>query len=199
MREEVSRVPSACVGAGSSVPMSGTLFLDEIGELPPAAQIRLLRVLQESTFERVGGERSLKVEVRIIAATHRDLAAMVQSGMFREDLWYRVAVFPMSCRRYGSTPKIFRRWRSILPTAPLFALASLHRCFRLTTSHCSALIPGRGTSANSPRLSIAPSSWAKAGPGNCQSPGRGSNIGVLSQRANVTPRSPRIQLQHLYH
>jgi hydrogenase-4 transcriptional activator len=74
---------------------AGTLFLDEIGELPPAAQVRLLRVLQEGVFERVGGEHSLKVDVRIVAATHRDLAAMVQSGLFREDLWYRVAVFPI--------------------------------------------------------------------------------------------------------
>ncbi len=73
----------------------GTLFLDEIGELPPAAQVRLLRIVQERTFERVGGEQSIKADVRIIAATHRDLAAMVQNGTFREDLWYRLAVFPI--------------------------------------------------------------------------------------------------------
>jgi hydrogenase-4 transcriptional activator len=73
----------------------GTLFLDEIGELPLAAQVRLLRVLQDGSFERVGGEHSLKVDVRIVAATHRDLAVMVQERTFREDLWYRVAVFPI--------------------------------------------------------------------------------------------------------
>jgi hydrogenase-4 transcriptional activator len=73
----------------------GTLFLDEIGELPVAAQVRLLRVLQDGSFERVGGEHALKVDVRIIAATHRDLATMVQERAFREDLWYRVAVFPI--------------------------------------------------------------------------------------------------------
>ncbi len=73
----------------------GTLFLDEIGELPLAAQVRLLRVLQDGSFERVGGEHALKVDVRIIAATHRDLAVMVQERAFREDLWYRVAVFPI--------------------------------------------------------------------------------------------------------
>jgi formate hydrogenlyase transcriptional activator len=73
----------------------GTLFLDEIGELPPAAQVRLLRVLQEGVFERVGGEKSIKVDVRIVAATHQDLATMVQHGKFREDLWYRIAVFPI--------------------------------------------------------------------------------------------------------
>lgn len=73
----------------------GTLFLDEIGELPAAAQVRLLRVLQDSMFERVGGEKPLHVNVRIIAATHRDLARMVQDQNFREDLWYRIAVFPI--------------------------------------------------------------------------------------------------------
>jgi transcriptional regulator with GAF, ATPase, and Fis domain len=73
----------------------GTLFLDEIGELPLAAQVRLLRVVQEGTFERVGGERVVKVDVRIVAATHRDLTTMVQHGTFREDLWYRLAVFPI--------------------------------------------------------------------------------------------------------
>ncbi len=73
----------------------GTLFLDEIGELPQAAQVRLLRILQDGTFERVGGQRQLTVDVRITAATHRDLGRMVSEGKFRADLWYRIAVFPI--------------------------------------------------------------------------------------------------------
>lgn len=73
----------------------GTLFLDEIGELPPDAQVRLLRVLQDGTFERVGGRRTHTVDVRIVAATHRDLHTMVQARAFREDLWYRISVFPI--------------------------------------------------------------------------------------------------------
>jgi transcriptional regulator with GAF, ATPase, and Fis domain len=73
----------------------GTLFLDECGELPPAAQVRLLRILQDGTFERVGGERQLHVDIRIVAATHRDLSAMIGDGRFRHDLWYRLAVFPI--------------------------------------------------------------------------------------------------------
>ena len=71
----------------------GTLFLDEIGELPAAAQVRLLRVLQDGTFERVGGQEELHTNVRVIAATHRDLAELVRLGKFREDLWYRIHVF----------------------------------------------------------------------------------------------------------
>jgi transcriptional regulator with GAF, ATPase, and Fis domain len=73
----------------------GTLFLDEIGELPAAAQVRLLRVLQDGSLERVGGQRPITVDVRIVAATHRNLETMVAAGQFREDLWYRISVFPM--------------------------------------------------------------------------------------------------------
>jgi transcriptional regulator with GAF, ATPase, and Fis domain len=73
----------------------GTLFLDEIAELSLAAQVRLLRVLQDGTFERVGGQQAQRVDVRVVAATHRDLRALVAEGRFREDLWYRLAVFPI--------------------------------------------------------------------------------------------------------
>lgn len=73
----------------------GTIFLDEIGDITPATQIRLLRVLQEEAFERVGGADTIKVDVRVIAATHRDLTQMVREGEFREDLYYRLRVMPL--------------------------------------------------------------------------------------------------------
>lgn len=73
----------------------GTIFLDEIGDLPMAAQIRLLRVVQQKELERVGGSRTIQVDVRIIAATHRNLEQMVGANKFREDLWYRLNVFPI--------------------------------------------------------------------------------------------------------
>lgn len=74
----------------------GTIFLDEIAELPSAAQVRLLRVLQTKEIERVGGSKTINVDIRVIAATHRNLEEMIQSDRFREDLWFRLNVFPIT-------------------------------------------------------------------------------------------------------
>lgn len=74
----------------------GTIFLDEIGELTLPAQTRLLRILQNKEIERVGGEKTIELDIRVIAATHRDLREMVRQGEFREDLWYRLNVFPIN-------------------------------------------------------------------------------------------------------
>ena len=99
----------------------GTLFLDEIGELTPVAQVRLLRILQDGTFERVGGQRQLTVDVRIVAATHRNLQAMVADGLFREDLWYRLAVFPIHL------PALREHMEDIPELAAHFALKASRR------------------------------------------------------------------------
>jgi len=73
----------------------GTIFLDEIADITPLAQVKLLRVLQESEFERVGGNKTVKVDVRVVAATNKNLAAAVEEGKFRDDLYYRLQVFPI--------------------------------------------------------------------------------------------------------
>ncbi len=89
----------------------GTLFLDEIGDMPLSMQVKLLRVLQERCFERVGSNKSIEVNVRIIAATHRNLEVAIQEGKFREDLFYRLNVFPIEMpplrNRSSDVPLLF--------------------------------------------------------------------------------------------
>jgi two-component system response regulator HydG len=92
----------------------GTLFLDEIGDMSPSTQAKILRVLQEHEFERLGGTRTLRVDVRLIAATNRDLPSMVQSGLFREDLYYRLNVVSIEM------PPLRERKDDIVPLANSF-------------------------------------------------------------------------------
>jgi PAS domain S-box-containing protein len=75
----------------------GTIFLDEIGDVPPSTQIKLLRILEEKEIERVGEHKTIKVDVRVVSATNRNLEALIQEGFFREDLYFRINVFPITC------------------------------------------------------------------------------------------------------
>ncbi len=99
----------------------GTLFLDEVAELPAGAQVRLLRVVQEGELIRVGGTEAVKVDVRIVAATHRDLAGMVERREFREDLFYRISAFPIVI------PPLRERGADLDQLADHFAVRAAHR------------------------------------------------------------------------
>jgi two-component system response regulator AtoC len=102
----------------------GTFFLDEVGELKPAIQARLLRVLQERAFERVGGTRTVEVDVRWIAATHRDLRRQISEGTFREDLYHRLSVFPVRL------PPLRDRPADILPLSEVLLARACHNLKR---------------------------------------------------------------------
>ncbi|MBD3399933.1 MAG: response regulator, partial [Candidatus Coatesbacteria bacterium] len=99
----------------------GTLFLDEVGELPPATQVKLLRVLQDQRFERVGGEQTLQVDVRLLAATNKDLAAEVAAGAFRDDLYYRLKVVQLV------VPPLAQRPEDLLPMISRFVAEAAER------------------------------------------------------------------------
>lgn len=118
----------------------GTLFLDEVGDIPPELQPKLLRVLQEQEFERLGSTRTIRVDARLVAATNRDLARMVADRQFRSDLYYRIKVFPIVIpplrERPGDVPllvryftqKHARRMSKKIETIPVEALEALARC-----------------------------------------------------------------------
>ena len=95
----------------------GTIFLDEVGDIPPAIQIKLLRVLEDRKIERVGDNRSIPVDVRVITATHKNLETLIEQGLFREDLYFRINVFPLHC------PPLSRRPEDI----PLIAQSFIRR------------------------------------------------------------------------
>ena len=121
----------------------GTFFLDEVGELKPGLQARLLRVLQERSFERVGGTRTLEVNVRWIAATHRDLRGQIAAGTFREDLYHRLSVFPIQL------PPLRDRPGDILPLAEVLLKRACHELKRpvlaLSEAARQTLMGGRWT------------------------------------------------------
>ncbi|MGI5865025.1 MAG: sigma-54-dependent transcriptional regulator [Myxococcales bacterium] len=100
----------------------GTIFLDEVGDLSPEIQVKLLRVLQEREFERVGGTETLRVDVRVVSATNRDLEQLMQDGLFREDLYYRLNVFPIH------VPALRERLEDMEMLASHFVLRFAQRC-----------------------------------------------------------------------
>jgi len=132
----------------------GTIFLDEIGDISPAVQVKLLRVLQERVFERLGGTRSIEIDVRVIAATNRDLQQLIVDGAFREDLYYRLNVVPSLFHRFGSARATSRFWwlTSWRSTRQGTSTSLPRPC------GCSWSTSGRGTCANSRTPSSASSS-----------------------------------------
>jgi sigma-54 specific flagellar transcriptional regulator A len=117
----------------------GTLFLDEIGDMPLDMQVKILRVIQERTFERVGSDKTRSADVRIIAATHRNLEAMIESGQFREDLYYRINVFPLSvpglAERPEDIPHLIRALAKQLETEGLGRLRLADSAIRSLCAH----------------------------------------------------------------
>ena len=117
----------------------GTLFLDEIGDMPQPMQVKLLRVLQERTFERVGGNKTIRCDVRIVAATHQHLETMISDGKFREDLYYRLNVFPIEMPalrdRKNDVPLLLQELVSRMESAYSTSIRFTQRCIESLMLH----------------------------------------------------------------
>jgi len=164
----------------------GTLFLDEIGDLPSAAQVRLLRVLQDGTLQRVGGQSSLSVNVRLVAATNRDLHALMNDGRFRSDLWYRIAVFPIHL------PALRERIQDIPALSRHFALRAAIRLgltAQLPTGQDLALLSSYPWPGNIRELGAVIERAAILGDGKCLEIARALGAGKPPVRAAAEVRA----------
>jgi transcriptional regulator with GAF, ATPase, and Fis domain len=169
----------------------GTLFLDEVAELPAAAQVRLLRVLQDGGFQRVGGERTHTVDVRIVAATHRDMTRLIRDGAFRQDLWYRISVFPIllpalrdrredipaMAEHFATRAGVRLFGRTLSPTPADVALLTAYEwpgnVRELASVIERAAILGNGQTLRiAPALGVVPGSTSPAAPSRAPSDGR---------------------------
>ena len=126
----------------------GTMFLDEVGDLHAASQAKLLRVFQEGEFHRVGGEQLIRVSVRVMAATNRDLGGMVAQQKFREDLYYRLCVVPVRVPACASGARISAFWRNISWTSFARATISSPRAWTVAPSKPSTITLGPAISAS---------------------------------------------------
>ena len=175
----------------------GTLFLDEVGELPLHLQSKLLRAVQEQEFERVGGSRTIEVDVRIVAATNRDLKAMVEENRFRADLYYRLAVFPVNVpplrERHEDIPLLARyfvrkhaaRMDRNIESIPTYALEALMNYdWPGNIRELQNVIERSVVLSNGPELHVALPE-ADNRPGPIAVPVRASNVTDISERARI--------------
>ncbi len=163
---------------------SGTLFLDEVGELPPAAQVKLLRAVQEGEVQPVGGKKPIKVDVRLVSATNRDLIADVKAGRFREDLFYRLHVFPIS------VPPLRERPEDIADLARHFLArfgAEEGKSIRAITSEALSLLAGCNWPGNVRQLENAVFRAVVLAEGQTIGAAEFPQIAALAQGAGAPP------------
>jgi hydrogenase-4 transcriptional activator len=182
----------------------GTLFLDEVGELTLAAQVRLLRVLQEGTLERVGGQRPVKVNVRMVAATNRPLDEMVAAGTFRKDLWYRISVFPIRLpplrERPGDIPALAAHfaWHAgtriggqpLMPTPEDLALLSTYD-WPGNVRELAAVIERATILGNGRHLDM------RGALGSLDGPADGSSLRPEHRRTGEFPKLETVMVEHI--
>ena len=168
----------------------GTVFLDEIGEMTPALQAKLLRFLEEKSFKRVGGSVDIRVDVRVIAATNRNLDDEVTKQRFRSDLFYRLNVLPVQCRRCGHTPRTFRSWSSTSSMRSIPSSGSVSSARHRPRTRCCSAMDGRATCENFATSSNGPC-CSRTAIGWMRGISRPRNGGQRRRRVRVARRGSR--------